>query len=400
MANYSSLVRRESFFPVGFAVIGPLLLIGCVILLALLIILTSGNQTGTNPHTVTSTQLISPKVMRWQGEIQRQMQQFGLPDHLLPYILALTMQESGGNHVDIMQSSESMCNGKIGCIHDPITSIYYGIRHFQAVWNKTNAKANASQNQAVKDFENLIKITLQSYNYGAGFVDYVFEHGGIFSEELAKSFSLKHSTKKTCGQRTPYCYGDYQYVAHVYRYLVQHDATLSSISSTELVTNPYPSKLNWPAEAQNVLDPSSRQGLVTRRTADMFQEVLAKGLFTLDGYNSANCYAKRDWGEHPVGRACDFVYRFRYPAEGFDLKNGTKLANYLVLNQQRLGVNYVIWNGKIWRSKEPEKGWQVYRSEYYHCPIPESTKEALLKSKSPHPLWTGCHYDHVHVSMY
>ncbi|WP_052807237.1 lysozyme family protein [Risungbinella massiliensis] len=402
MASKSSGIGRKVILPFGFAFAGPLFFIGIVIIIGLFIIITSGNQIGTstNISATAATRSISPQVLRFQGEIEKAMQQQQLPANLLPYILALTMQESGGNHVDIMQSSESMCNGRIGCIQDPATSIRYGIRHFKSVWDQTNSKAKSATNPAAKDPENILKITLQSYNFGPGFVGYAFQNGGVFSENLARAFSLKHATRSSCGWRSPYCYGDYKYVEHVYRYLTINDPVITNISNSNLVGNNSAPITKWTAESQIVVDPTSPRGRVTRRTADMYREVISKKLFTTEGYRSASCYSPRTWGEHPKGRACDFVYQFNRPATGMDLSDGTKLANYLVLNQQRLGVKYVIWSGKIWQASEPEKGWQTYRSSFYGCPIEPSKMNSLLKSKAANSLWTGCHYDHVHVSMY
>jgi len=47
-------------------------------------------------------------------------------------------------------------------------------------------------------------------------------------------------------------------------------------------------------------------------------------------------------------------------------------------------VHYVIWQGLIWSTEHP--AWATYRSPIYGCP-------------NPHNL-TGCHYDHIHVSLY
>ncbi len=60
---------------------------------------------------------------------------------------------------------------------------------------------------------------IQSYNMGAGYIDFVAEHGGSHTEELAKQYPSKQVKKNpklyTCGGnkdnfRYPYCYGDYR----------------------------------------------------------------------------------------------------------------------------------------------------------------------------------------------
>jgi len=65
---------------------------------------------------------------------------------------------------------------------------------------------------------------IQAYNMGAGYIDYVAQHGGKHSEELAKEFSLLQVKQKptlyNCGGdknnfRYPYCYGDFSYSTKV-----------------------------------------------------------------------------------------------------------------------------------------------------------------------------------------
>jgi hypothetical protein len=59
---------------------------------------------------------------------------------------------------------------------------------------------------------------------GIGYIDYVAQHGGKHSEQLAKQFSLLQVQKKpaiyTCSGnknnfRYPYCYGDFTYSTKV-----------------------------------------------------------------------------------------------------------------------------------------------------------------------------------------
>ena len=53
--------------------------------------------------------------------------------------------------------------------------------------------------------------------------------------------------------------------------------------------------------------------------------------------------------------------------------------------QAVLGINYVIWQDKIWTAGSP-KAWGPYYSTVYGCPDDTNI--------------TGCHMDHIHVSFY
>jgi hypothetical protein len=135
-------------------------------------------------------------------------------DHLENYttvLVALMQQESHGKGGDPMQASESAGLPR-NSIKDPSQSIQLGVKHFENVLTYGKQKN--------VDFATII----QAYNMGKGYIDYVAQHGGKHSEELAKSFSLiqvqKAPTLYTCGGdkknfRYPYCFGDYTYSSKV-----------------------------------------------------------------------------------------------------------------------------------------------------------------------------------------
>jgi Transglycosylase SLT domain len=111
------------------------------------------------------------------------------------------------------------------------------------------------------------------------------------------------------------------------------------------------------------------------------------------------CWRPGNDGEHPKGRACDFLMADplnTMPTDEF-LEHGWRLACYLAENAERLDVYYVIWQEKIWgnwRAGEPGRrctdfrsgqGWEPYR-RYPGCAPPA---ECLRLN----------HYDHIHVSV-
>ena len=75
------------------------------------------------------------------------------------------------------------------------------------------------------------------------------------------------------------------------------------------------------------------------------------------------CWREQSWGEHPLGRACDFAAAkngFGGVATGSDRDYGNRLAGYLIANADRLGVLYVIWYHQIWT---PGAGWHYYKGD-------------------------------------
>jgi Lysozyme-like/Peptidase family M23 len=182
--------------------------------------------------------LVSEEVEQYRDDVAKELDKYSKGEYT-DLLLALMMQESGGRGNDPLQASESKC-GSIGCIKNPKESIAYGVKHFLNV---------------LEDADNDIKLALQSYNFGKGFIDYVRDKGGAYTKELAISFSqlmynrLKDKGIYRCHRPLAIelnaCYGDIEYVDSVLRYLPSSmvqvlDTGLSSPLSRELVvTSPF-----------------------------------------------------------------------------------------------------------------------------------------------------------------
>lgn len=194
---------------------------GILLAIVLIVVLISGiaaiignsNDSATSEFELGPGQAqVSPEVAQYREAVQAELSQHGLTQYT-ELLLALMMQESGGRGNDPMQASESFC-GSIGCITDPQVSIEKGVLHFKRVLEKAN---------------NDVKLTLQSYNFGGGFIDYVMNNGGSYTKELAISFSqmmyekLAHTGIYKCHRPEAIehsaCYGDIGYVDAVLRYL-------------------------------------------------------------------------------------------------------------------------------------------------------------------------------------
>lgn len=115
-------------------------------------------------------------------------------------------------------------------------------------------------------------------------------------------------------------------------------------------------------------------GCLTPRMLHAYNEAQTFG-FT----RYTSCHRGGDFGEHPLGRACDFSASpngFGGTAFGNDKTYGDRLASFMVHNANALGVQYVIWYREIWF---PGRGWGVYGG----CGGDAAS----------------CHTNHVHVSI-
>lgn len=106
---------------------------------------------------------------------------YGLKDHLAE-LKAIVEVESGGYAEDVFQSSESL-----GLEPNSLSkeeSVAQGCGYYKRLLDK------ASELSLDQDS------VFQAYNYGIGFLDYVYEHGGKYSKELAINFAEEHSDNK------------------------------------------------------------------------------------------------------------------------------------------------------------------------------------------------------------
>lgn len=152
--------------------------------------------------------VFSKQVEEYRPLVEKHAEAFEVEEHV-DLLLAMMMQESGGRGNDPMQASESLC-GKIGCIDNPEDSIKQGVAYFR----KTLTRADGD-----------LKLAIQSYNFGIGFIDYVQEESTAYSEEVAIEFSremyenAEDQSIYTClrneAKEFEACYGDIYYVRHV-----------------------------------------------------------------------------------------------------------------------------------------------------------------------------------------
>ena len=139
---------------------------------------------------------VSPMVLRYQPLVEKYATKYGIPTYV-PLLLAKIMQETGGRLPDVMQSSESLGLPR-NSIQDPEYSIDVGVKYFAGI---------------LKQAKGDVKLSLQSYNFGGGFIPYALKRGG-YSKEVAVAFSDMMAKKNGWSR-----YGDVNYVDNVLRYL-------------------------------------------------------------------------------------------------------------------------------------------------------------------------------------
>jgi len=151
---------------------------------------------------------VSAEVQAYEPLIQKYATQHGIPEYV-ELIKAVMMQESGGKGSDPMQASECGFNTKYpntpNGITDPEYSVNVGIQNLAACLKAAGAESPI-------DMDN-IKLALQGYNYGNGYIAWAKSNYGGYTYANAVEFSV------TMAERLGWSsYGDTQYVSHVLRY--------------------------------------------------------------------------------------------------------------------------------------------------------------------------------------
>ena len=151
---------------------------------------------------------VTEEVKAYEPIIQQYAREHGIGDYVL-LIQAVMMQESGGRGTDPMQASECGYNTHYphtpGSIRDPEYSINVGIQ------NLADCLAVA-QCESPMDMD-AIKLALQGYNYGQGYITWAMNKYGEYSKANAVEFSIDAAERYGWSS-----YGDMNYVPHVLRY--------------------------------------------------------------------------------------------------------------------------------------------------------------------------------------
>ena len=151
---------------------------------------------------------VSAEVEAYEPIIQKYAKEYGIPEYV-ELIKAVMMQESGGRGLDPMQAAEGSFNMKYphepNGIKDPEYSIQCGVQELKAALTSAEVESPI-------DMEH-IKLALQGYNFGNGYISWAKTKYGGYSYANAVEFSTQQAQRLGWDS-----YGDTQYPAHVLRY--------------------------------------------------------------------------------------------------------------------------------------------------------------------------------------
>ena len=155
-----------------------------------------------------SSEALSQEVLSYTSTIQKYANQYGIPEYV-SVIQAIMMQESGGRGTDPMQSSECPYNTRYSnspnAIQDADYSIQVGIQYYADCLKEAGCTSPQDMDK--------LKLSLQGYNYGNGYITWAIRKYGGYSAENALQFSNEQAASHGWS-----AYGDPEYVPHVLRY--------------------------------------------------------------------------------------------------------------------------------------------------------------------------------------
>ena len=181
---------------------------GIAALILIIVVLFGGALCMVGGGNANAALPVSAEVEAYEPLIRQYAAEHGISEYV-ELIKAVMMQESGGRGLDPMQSSEGSFNTRYprepNGITDPEYSISCGVQELKSC-------LRAADVESPVDVEN-IKLCLQGYNYGNGYISWAKRNYGGYTAMNAAEFSDMMAER--LGWES---YGDKQYVAHVLRY--------------------------------------------------------------------------------------------------------------------------------------------------------------------------------------
>ncbi len=178
------------------------------VLILMIVVLFGGILCMVGGDNSGSVSPVSAEVEAYEPLIRQYANQYGIGEYV-ELIKAVMMQESGGRGLDPMQSSEGGFNTryprKPNGITDPEYSIQCGVQEVKS------CLVSAGVENPI-DMQN-IRLALQGYNFGNGYISWAKNRYGGYSLANAAEFSDMMAQRMGWSN-----YGDKQYVPHVLRY--------------------------------------------------------------------------------------------------------------------------------------------------------------------------------------
>ena len=202
-----------------------LFIIFCALAVFIFVIGSSNaNEEQNRQNASNGTAAVSENVLQYSDLISQYANENGIGRYVA-LIEAIMMQESGGVGTNVMQVN-------FGTVTTAEDSIRMGVGYVRTCLEMARVTDPNDMDH--------IKVALQGYNYGTGYISWVWNnYDGVYSEENAQEYS--NIQKASLGWNI---YGDPQYVPHVLRYYSVSSGDIQFITDGATFAWPVPGHTN------------------------------------------------------------------------------------------------------------------------------------------------------------
>lgn len=262
---------------------------------------------------------VSAECERYRSLVEKYAEKYGM-ENFVEVIMAIMMQESGGRVPDVMQSSE-YAGMAPNTIKNPEVSIDYGV---QAVRDAMNTALCTHPSQI-----DLLKLALQGYNFGSGYVSWAIQNYGGYSSENAELFSEIMAKRYGWSQ-----YGDPKYVDHVFQYYNTDGGKSMGGSGSSVSTNSISNK-----EAVDTIKMLSKSW--PRNLSQDRKNVILKGASLIGKVTYSMGAGRDDPTDNPIVKDCSSFVAWAFQKAGFtDVPYASTTGTYISAeNFRSIGSN-------------------------------------------------------------
>jgi hypothetical protein len=182
---------------------------------------------------------VSDQVEGYRDLVKKYCEKYEIDDYV-DLCLAMIQQESSGNPPDVMQTEQSYYN-----TNPPIDSAEESIDCGTHELSDCLKKAKCKDSSDI----NAIKLAIQGYNFGNGYIDWALKHYGGYSRDNAVIFSNKMKAQLHVSG-----YGDVDYVPHVLRYYIANPDTKITNESADKILKELKENNEASAEVWKVIE--------------------------------------------------------------------------------------------------------------------------------------------------
>ena len=309
-----------------------------------------GGNSGDDSVSVSVSLLLSEEVEAYRSQVLKETEKHQMEAYI-DLFLAVMQQESGGNGNDVFQASES--KGLPPNTLSTAESIKQGVAYLSAMIKKAGCTSPGDILH--------IKLALQGYNFGGGYIDYAIKKDGKWTQQNTFSFAKKKSGgKRNSGIRAeqlgPWRYGDQYYTTHVLRYYSMASGSSSEESAGDPVKIPVAERMKWLFPNGIPKTELDMQPYLTQIEVSIYTTKKQKSKMILTVHKKlaqeiTAVFEEMAKLKFPINPACTAGYNWRNMASNKNRQSYHSYGSVVDVNWEHNGATYTGWPYKPGKDK-------------------------------------------------